>query len=136
MAVAKLMKMVGSECLLDTTIIVDNFRNQTTHSLHPFTKVYITTIVIGELFLGAFQSNKFEKRFLEVNQFASTCSILFPDVRTAEIYAYIKTSLKAKGKPIPENDIWIASAAIQHNLPLYTTDNHFKEIENLLFVQQ
>lgn len=135
MAVAKLTKMVGNECLLDTSIIVDSFRSAViSYSLDSFSKVYISTNVIGELFYGAYQSNKFEQRRLEVNQFVSRCAILFPDAKTAEIYAQIKTALKIKGKPIPENDIWIASIAIQHTLPLFTTDKHFKEVDGVLLV--
>ncbi len=33
---------------------------------------------------------------------------------TAKVYGKIKSQLKMKGKPIPENDIWIASLAQQH----------------------
>jgi len=32
---------------------------------------------------------------------------------------------------IPENDIWIAAIAVQHNLTLVSRDGHFNEIENL-----
>lgn len=42
----------------------------------------------------------------------------------------LKKLLK-KGTPIPENDIWIAATALQHQLPLYTHDKHFKEVEDL-----
>jgi predicted nucleic acid-binding protein len=39
--------------------------------------------------------------------------------------------LALRGKPIPEKDIWIGAAALQYNLPLFTTDGHFKEIDGL-----
>jgi len=51
--------------------------------------------------------------------------------KTAEKYAIIKTSLLSKGKPIPENDIWIAATAMQYNLLLYTMDSHFREIQTI-----
>ena len=38
--------------------------------------------------------------------------------------------LKAKGRPIPENDIWIA-AALYHGLTLVSRDVHFAEVEGL-----
>ena len=53
---------------------------------------------------------------------------------TAEIFVTIKLALFAKGNPIPENDIWIAATAIQHQLPLYTNDKHFSEVENITLV--
>jgi len=39
--------------------------------------------------------------------------------------------LLKKGKPIPENDIWIAAIAIQQNLSLVTFDKHFSDVEDL-----
>ena len=57
--------------------------------------------------------------------------IIYLDEATTTIYGIIKASLRKKGKPIPENDIWIAAAAAQHGLPILTTDNHFKEIAEI-----
>jgi len=57
-----------------------------------------------------------------------------PDLATAEHYGGIKTTLRKKGKMIHENDIWIAAVAIQHNLPLFTADKQFKEIDDLLLI--
>jgi len=42
-----------------------------------------------------------------------------------------KNGLKIKGKPIPENDIWIAAIALEHELTLVTRDSHFEEVEHL-----
>lgn len=57
--------------------------------------------------------------------------MLIADQQTADHYASIKTALLNKGKPIPENDIWIAAVAKQFGLELYTQDQHFKEIDGL-----
>lgn len=46
-------------------------------------------------------------------------------------YGNIKAVLRKKGKPIPEDDIWIAAIAQRHKLILVTRDKHFKEIESL-----
>ncbi|MEM7184769.1 MAG: PIN domain-containing protein [Spirochaetota bacterium] len=43
----------------------------------------------------------------------------------------MKAELKKKGKPIPENDIWIAALAIQYTATLVTKDKHFKNIDGL-----
>ena len=47
------------------------------------------------------------------------------------IYGQIKNALKMKGRPLPENDVWIAAIARQHKLPLVTQDAHFSHIDNL-----
>jgi tRNA(fMet)-specific endonuclease VapC len=39
--------------------------------------------------------------------------------------------LRLKGRPLPENDIWIAAIAIQYNLIIFTRDAHFQEVENV-----
>jgi len=49
-------------------------------------------------------------------------------------YARIKTELKRRGRPIPENDIWIAACAQSAESPLFSRDDHFTEIENLSLV--
>ena len=56
------------------------------------------------------------------------------DLETAEYYALIIRRLKAKGKPIPTNVIWIAANAMKHGLALYSFDSHFEEIEGLLLL--
>jgi tRNA(fMet)-specific endonuclease VapC len=39
--------------------------------------------------------------------------------------------LRAKGHPIPENDIWIAAHAQQYELTLVTRDAHFSAVEGI-----
>ena len=45
--------------------------------------------------------------------------------KTARIYAELRQELKALGRPIPENDLWISALARQHRLPVLTRDRHF-----------
>ena len=47
----------------------------------------------------------------------------------------MKNALRIKGRPLPENDIWIAAIALQNDLVLVTRDIHFDEIDNLKVVQ-
>ena len=63
--------------------------------------------------------------------FFARCTLFPPDYITADVYGNTKAALAKKGKPIPDNDTWIAEIALQHNLPLYTNDAHFREIDGL-----
>jgi len=45
----------------------------------------------------------------------------------------VKNKLLDKGKPVPENDIWIAAVAMQNDLILVTRDGHFDEITGLKY---
>jgi predicted nucleic acid-binding protein len=40
--------------------------------------------------------------------------------------------LKRAGSPVPDNDLWIAALALQHDLLLVTRDQHFQRIPQLL----
>jgi tRNA(fMet)-specific endonuclease VapC len=52
-------------------------------------------------------------------------------IGTSREYGRIKHLLLKKGKPIPENDIWVAAHAIEYDLTLVTRDEHFKNIDDL-----
>jgi tRNA(fMet)-specific endonuclease VapC len=43
--------------------------------------------------------------------------------------------LRSLGKPIPENDIWIAAIAKEYDLILITRDKHFNHIKSITIQQ-
>jgi len=99
-------------------------------------QIGLSVIVIGEL-LSGFRSGKYEKRNRqELNEFMASprVKILSIDENTALYYSLIYYQLKEKGKPIPTNDLWIASTTLQNGLPIFTFDHHFTEIDGLLVV--
>jgi tRNA(fMet)-specific endonuclease VapC len=51
---------------------------------------------------------------------------------TARVYGKIKDELRIKGKPIPENDVWIAAIAKENGLTLLTKDNHFDNVDSIV----
>ena len=61
-------------------------------------------------------------------------TLLTIDAETAEFYAEILIRLKIQGTPIPTNDIWIAAAAFQHGLKLFTRDRHFRNVTGLILI--
>ncbi|RFM27938.1 type II toxin-antitoxin system VapC family toxin [Deminuibacter soli] len=128
--------MIGNKCLLDTSIIVHAFRsnNDISERLDAIEDIYVPVTVIGELYYGAYKSNETQKQLNRLQSFLQNCRIIPTDVSTADIYGAVKTALARKGKPIPENDMWIAAAAIQYGLPLFTSDKHFLEIEGIQLV--
>jgi tRNA(fMet)-specific endonuclease VapC len=126
--------MSGKNYLLDTNIIIGLFANDPSIiekiKSHP-SGIFIPSIVLGELFYGAAQSGKKEENKKKIEALAIISSILDCDLDTARLYGEIKSQLKVKGAPIPENDIRIAALTQQHNLILVTRDKHFKNIEVL-----
>lgn len=100
-------------------------------SWQPLHEVFVPAIVLGELYYGAYKSTRVTENLLKIDEFATTGTILVSDKRTAREYGEIKSRLRAKGRPIPENDIWIAAIAKQHVLTLVTRDAHFGEVDGL-----
>ncbi|MCZ2128001.1 MAG: type II toxin-antitoxin system VapC family toxin [Anaerolineales bacterium] len=124
---------MSGKYLLDTNIVIALFANDASvlENLEQAAEVFIPSVVIGELFFGAHKSVRAKDNLSHIDDFASSNLVLGCDVETARIYGEIKNNLRVKGRPIPENDIWIAAIAVQHHLTLISRDGHFSEIENL-----
>jgi tRNA(fMet)-specific endonuclease VapC len=133
---SKYIPMTGNKFLLDTNIVSALLKGEViiADNLDKAETAYIPIIVVGELYYGASFSSQVEKNTSELKKVTSRYQLLSLDEETTAVYGNIKTALRRKGKPIPENDIWIAAIAIQNDIPLVTRDNHFKEIENLSLV--
>ena len=50
------------------------------------------------------------------------------DEKTSQIYGELKAGLVKEGLNIPENDLWIAATAFQHDLTVISFDSHFKNL--------
>ena len=125
--------MSGSKFLLDTNIISAWLKGETAivDKIDNAEEVSIPVIAIGELYYGALFSTQIEKNISDIQGIISHYRILPVDELTTLAYGDIRRALRKKGKPIPENDIWIAAIARQHNLIMVTRDKHFSEIESL-----
>ena len=119
--------------LLDTNIIIDLLADveAVKAMLAEAEEAFAPSIAIGELYYGAEKSTRPEENVGRIEQFASVTTVLGCDTQTARHYGQIKNHLRAKGRPIPENDLWIAAVARQHALTLVTGDKHFSDIDDL-----
>ena len=126
---------MSGKYLLDTNIVIALFQGEQPilDKITQFKSVFTPSIVVGELYFGAFKSSKIKENVTRINEFALKNEILSCDQHTAKIYGEIKSGLKSIGKPIPENDIWIAATAMQYNLTLITRDSHFNYVSGLSF---
>jgi tRNA(fMet)-specific endonuclease VapC len=91
----------------------------------------IPVIVLGEYRYGIAQSRH---RTVYENWLAGLlrdCAVLDINEPTTLHYAEITLDLKREGKPIPTNDLWIASLCRQHSLPLLSRDRHFDHLTGL-----
>ena len=91
----------------------------------------LPTIVIGEYRYGLARSRHRRALGTLLDTLIRESIVLHIDPDTAETYAGVREKLRAAGKPLPENDVWIAALAIQHGLPIVTRDKHFDHVAGL-----
>lgn len=124
---------MSGKFILDTNIVIAVFSNDMAvkELLSTAIEVFIPNIVIGELYFGAFNSGRKSENVALIDEFVIKSSILNCDSNTSKEYGSLKSELRIKGKPIPENDIWIAALARQYAKTLVTRDDHFKVVDGL-----
>jgi tRNA(fMet)-specific endonuclease VapC len=83
------------------------------------------------MFYGAYNSANVDDIIRRIDSFLASAGLLPCDETTSQIYGETKTSLRRKGRRIPNNDMWIAASAKQHSLSLVTRDVHLDEVDGL-----
>jgi len=121
---------------LDTNRLTDLFQGDAAlaERLGLCDEVWIPLVVLAEIkagFLGGTERHRNEILLRKLLS-KTTVGVLLPDRETAEHYARLFVQLKRAGTPVPDNDLWIAALALQHDLLLITRDRHFKSIPQLL----
>jgi tRNA(fMet)-specific endonuclease VapC len=119
--------------ILDTNVIT-KFLDKDPAAISLIQKVEIpftSSIVVGELYFAAVNSSKIDANLEKIKEALSCLEIILLDDTVCMAYAEIKMALKKKGKPIPDNDIWIAACAFVHGLSVATFDHHFSEISQI-----
>jgi tRNA(fMet)-specific endonuclease VapC len=121
------------ELLLDTNIVIALFAGEqrVKDRLAAAAGVFVPAVAMGELYYGAEKSGRAVENIERVREFAESTAVLPCDSATAREYGRIKLALRVRGRPIPENDIWIAAVAIQHEITLLSRDDHFGEVAGL-----
>lgn len=95
---------------------------------------HLPVIVIGEYRYGLQRSRHRRKLSSLLDSLARESIILRVDETTAHAYAEVRDELRALGRPIPENDVWIAALARQHDEPVVSRDGHFEAVPGLSIV--
>ncbi|MBI2590522.1 MAG: type II toxin-antitoxin system VapC family toxin [Candidatus Blackburnbacteria bacterium] len=95
--------------------------------------IYLPSIVLGELFAGFMGSSREKKNRKLLEKFLQKPGVKMTPVgnETAEIFGDIKHTLSKNGTPLPINDVWIASCAVETGAVVVTFDNHFSKIPGL-----
>ena len=95
--------------------------------------IVLPIITVAELRAGFSAGSRETENLAALHQFLASprVTLLLPDAATAEVYARVFLQLRKQGAAIPTNDLWIAALALQHDLDLCTSDQHFRHIVGL-----
>jgi tRNA(fMet)-specific endonuclease VapC len=123
----------AGEFLLDTNVIIAFLARDpaVTARVEAATEVVVSSVALGELYYGAHKSVRIDDNIARVDELARENRVVACDDDTARIYGDLKNRLRQRARPIPENDVWIAALAVQHDLTLVTRDAHFAALTEL-----
>jgi len=120
--------------LVDTNRLTDALRQEpaVVSLVEQAAELWIPFVVLAEIKAGFLRGDPRRRahnealllRFLTLR----SVDVLYPDRETTEVYARLFVQLRQAGTPIPTNDLWIASLAVQHQLLVLTRDSHFSKV--------
>jgi len=94
-------------------------------------EVYLPAPSLGELYFGAYASQRRENNLKQVRFLAHTVAVLPFDEDAAEQYGHLTNQQRALGKPASVIDLQIAAIALVHGLTVLSADKHFSLIPDL-----
>ena len=100
-------------------------------------EIVFSAVVVGELMYGFRRGTHFERNAADLRTFLDSPCSSFVEVGpvTADRYARIAAALRAKGRPIPTNDVWLAAHAMETGADLVSADGHFEHVEGIVWVR-
>lgn len=118
---------------VDTSVVIAVLNDERTAAARwqEAEELLLPVPVLGELLFGARGSGKPADNERNVLELAGEMQIVPCDRAAAERYSAIKLELRRCGRPIPENDIWIAAICLARGATLATRDSHFEAVGGL-----
>ncbi len=100
-------------------------------------EVLLSAVVVGELLFGFRLGTRTEANLDILYSYLASpkVSVVEVGMATAERYGVINAALRAKGRPIPANDVWIAAHAMETGADLVSADAHFEHVDGLAWTR-
>ncbi|NGZ11792.1 MAG: type II toxin-antitoxin system VapC family toxin [Nitrospira sp. LK70] len=93
----------------------------------------ISTVVLGELYCGAFRSQRVAHNLDVLAEFVAGIEVIPFDTEAARAYGTLCAELLRMGRPTGEKDALIAAIAKRHGATLVTHNTrHFQHISDLV----
>ena len=122
--------------VIDTNVLIECFQcnRNISEKISEFDRILVPPAVLAEFKSGINVENRRGKKVQgQLDEFLDDPAVeIVPCTdETAEYYARIYRILKENGTPLPTNDIWNASAALEHGATVLSGDGHFSRVPML-----
>jgi len=87
--------------------------------------------VVGEYLYAQFQNRATDITVIAARVFLAPFEMLTQTTLTPDLCAQVRARLLAEGFPAPDPVCWIAAHALEQQLPVVTTDRHFRRVPGL-----
>lgn len=128
--------------LLDTDVFSFFLKAADTRAAlyHPHIRgksIVLSFVTVGELYVWAARRRWSGKRLSSLELRLHSCVIVPYDLELCKTYGKLRAALLDKGSVIAANDLWIATCAVRHSLPLVTHNaKHFASIRGLKIITE
>lgn len=99
-------------------------------------ELLLSAVVVGELLYGFRRGTRFEQNTADLRSVLNNPYSTFVEVSsvTADRYSRLAAALRAKGRPLPTNDVWIAAHAMETGADLVSADSHFEHVDGIVWI--
>jgi len=125
--------------ILDTDILISFLRNndeavsKIEKLLDDHYILFTTSFNTAELYFGAFLSKNAQENLESVEKLIKKINVIPFELTQSKVYGEIRADLQKRGEMINELDIFIATIAIEKELPIITRNTkHFEKITKLV----
>ena len=111
--------------------------DQTATVVRDATEILMSAVVVGELLYGFRSGSRLERNMADLRSFLNNPYVSFVPVGpvTADRYSRVAAALRARGSPIPANDMWIAAHALETGADLVSADRHFESVDGIAWLR-
>ncbi len=97
----------------------------------------VSFITVGELLFGARKKKWGASKIADLNQRLRSVVIVPYDREICATYAELKARVQETGRPVADNDLWIAACAVRHQIPLVSNNRaHYEHIPGLVLISE
>jgi tRNA(fMet)-specific endonuclease VapC len=128
---------VSASYLLDTNICIYIAKHnppsvRKRFAKHAASELAMSVVTFGELKFGAQKSQARERALATIEQLSELMEVQALPVSAGEHYGQLRAALEKKGRPIGNNDLWLAAHARAAGLVLVTNNvREFSRIQGL-----